>query len=119
MRLCVPTDGEEGLDAHLSERFGRAPVFTLLDTLTGGVEAVPNPERSHGHGCCAVTARLGDWGVEAVACRSVGPNVLASLRALGIEVFVAVGPTVRDLLDQARSKELEPLSGAPWGPRLP
>jgi len=102
MRLCIPTEGDGGLDARLSEHFGRAAAFAIVDTATGSVETLENPERNHEHGRCAVTTRLADYRPDAVACRGIGRNASTSLEALGIEVYRAEGPRVRDVVDQVR-----------------
>ncbi len=109
MKLCVPTEGQEGLLARVSDHFGRSVAFTVVDTGQDGVEAFPNPERRHDRGRCAVATYLADRHVDAVACREIGPNVLASLRAVGIDVFRTAGATVSDVLEAARSSSLEPL----------
>ncbi|MFZ2070254.1 MAG: NifB/NifX family molybdenum-iron cluster-binding protein [Halobacteriota archaeon] len=31
MRICIPTLGNGGLDDLVSEHFGRAPAFTIVD----------------------------------------------------------------------------------------
>lgn len=109
MRLCVPTESEEGLLARVSDRFGRAPAFTVIDTTRELVEAFRNPERSHEHGRCAVATYLADCHVDAVACREIGRNVLASLRALQIDVYATAGATVNDVLEAARDSSLQPV----------
>ena len=30
-RIVIPTDDKSGLEAHLTEHFGRAPYYTILD----------------------------------------------------------------------------------------
>jgi len=86
----------------MSEHFGRSPAFTIVDTATDSFETFENPERSHDHGRCAVTTRLADYTPDAVACRGIGQHALDSLHALGIEVYRARGPLVRDAVDQVR-----------------
>jgi predicted Fe-Mo cluster-binding NifX family protein len=111
MRLCVPTEGEEGLAARLSDQFGRAPAFTVVDTMSPAVETFLNPERRRDHGRCAVATYLADRNVEAVASREIGRNSLESLSALGIAVYKTAGLTVREVLDEARSSRLERVDG--------
>ncbi len=106
MRLCIPTEGQGGLAARVSAHFGRAPAFAIVDTVTGDVETFENPERDHDHGRCAVTAHLADYALDGVACRAIGRHALESLQVLGIEVYGADGPSVGDVLEQARRSEL-------------
>ncbi len=99
MRLCIPTEGEEGLEARLSDHFGQAPAFTVVDTATGSLETFENPERHHDHGRCVVTTRLAGYALDGVVCRAIGRNARASLEALGIEVYTTEAATVNDVLE--------------------
>lgn len=110
MRLCIPTASGEGLAATLSEHFGRAPVFTLIDTESAEVQTFPNPERRHDHGRCAVAAHLADRNVDGVVCREIGRNSLEALTALGIVVYETEARTVGDVRNEAVGPGLRPLS---------
>lgn len=107
IRLCIPTEGEEGLHARLSDRFARAPAFTVVDTASDEVETFPNPERRHDHGRCTVATHLADRSVDAVACREIGRNSVASLSALRIAVYTTDRATVREVLETVRTSGLE------------
>ncbi|MCD6470475.1 NifB/NifX family molybdenum-iron cluster-binding protein [Candidatus Bathyarchaeota archaeon] len=54
-RIVIPTADDGGLDAKLSEHFGRAPYFTVIELDEGGnianIHSVPNTsEHFGGHG---------------------------------------------------------------------
>lgn len=40
MKICIPTLGEKGLDEQVSEHFGSAPYFTIIDLESNGVEII-------------------------------------------------------------------------------
>jgi len=111
MKLCLPTEGDEGLTARLSDHFGRAPTFTVVDPARPEVETFANPERRHDHGRCVVATYLADRGVDAVACREIGRNAFEALKALGIEVYLTACLTVDDVREEARASRLEPACG--------
>jgi predicted Fe-Mo cluster-binding NifX family protein len=86
MKICIPTHGDEGLEAAVAGHWGRAPFLTLLDTESGEVRVLANAP--HGEGRCAPTAPLEDHGVEAILCSGVGRRAVAALEAAGIRVLV-------------------------------
>ncbi len=112
MKLCIPTASGEGLAARLSEHFGRAPTFTLLDTEGSEVETFVNPERRHDRGRCVVATHLADRQVDGVVCRDIGRNSLEALTALGIAVYATEAGTVADVRDEALGSGLRPRSAA-------
>lgn len=118
MRLCIPTDTDDGLEARLSDHFGRAPWFTFLDPETGETESVPNTTcdnlrrgrghrhgegereghgRGHGNGRALLTILIGrDCG--AVVCRNLGRGASVRLREAGIDVRTSRAGRVREVM---------------------
>jgi predicted Fe-Mo cluster-binding NifX family protein len=86
VKICVPTDGDEGLAAAVSAHLGRAPFLTLVDTETREVTVLPNAP--HGDGRCEPAQPLSGSGVEAVVCGGAGKRAVESLRAAGIRVLL-------------------------------
>lgn len=107
MRICVPTDGDEGLWATVHRHFGSAPYFSILDTSTGVVEVLPNPNRYHEHGHCHPVAALAGASLEAIAVRGIGRNALNRLAESGIRAYHTSALTVEQLLADARNGTLE------------
>ncbi len=97
MRVCVPSMGVGGLDDYICEHFGRAPTFTIVDTETGEVKVIRN-ESEHMGGRGKPPELIAKAGVEAVVCSSLGPRAIATLRELGIKVYVGAKGKVRDAL---------------------
>ena len=50
MRICIPTERDDGAASPLSRHFGRAPLFSIVDTDTGSIETLANPHPGHSHG---------------------------------------------------------------------
>jgi predicted Fe-Mo cluster-binding NifX family protein len=104
MRLLVPTLENRGLASPLSDHFGRAPWYALLDTSSGSVVDLPNPAADHAGGSCFPIGHfLGRAPLDAVACRGIGRRPLEALHAAGIPVFVAEGDDVAGLLAAQRA----------------
>jgi len=50
MRICVPTENENGLEAAVCAHFGSTPFFSVLDIESEEVESIQNANQHHEHG---------------------------------------------------------------------
>lgn len=91
MKLAIPTDGPEGLDAAVSGHLGRALFYTVVDAASGEVTVVPNAP--HGEGHCNPAGALSACRVDAVLCAGVGRRAVAALEAAGIDVLLTRSAT--------------------------
>lgn len=82
MKIAVAADGGS-LEANVSERFGRAPWFVIVNSCTLAFTAVPNPAIHMSGGA--------------------GPTVASELAGLHVDLALAgrVGPKAEKALDQA------------------
>jgi len=75
-RIAVATDGKEGLDDAVSNVFGRAKTFTLVDVDDEkiiNVRVLENPALSYSHGAGPIAIKtLIDDGVEMVIANELG-----------------------------------------------
>ena len=106
MRLCIPTDDDEGLKARICEHFGSAPWFTFVDTETRECEVTAN-SHAHGHGRCGGAQIALARPIDAVVCRGLGANARRRLLESGVEVLRSVGGSVEDVLNRWQGNELE------------
>lgn len=110
MRIAVSTTSG-GLDDKVSEVFGRAVSFTIVDVEDGeirNVEVVRNDFAVRGGGAgIAVSQFLADKGVEVVLTGNVGPNALSVLQSAGIKVYRAGGMKVSEAIEKFLKGELE------------
>ncbi|RJS89969.1 hypothetical protein CW700_02145 [Candidatus Bathyarchaeota archaeon] len=103
MRVAIPTKGGRGLEEVISEVFGRAPCFTLVD-LEGGsvehVEVLENVATKYEHGTGPIVVKmLADRGVNLVVAKEIGPGAKTLLEQNNIELLkLGAGPTVADVL---------------------
>ena len=108
MRICIPTDGNEGLAATVAGHLGRAPFLTLVDVESGEVTVMANA--AHGEGHCNPTAPLDGHGVTAVLCTGVGRRAVAALEGAGIRVLVTDAQRVDEAVAALRSGTVRVLS---------
>jgi predicted Fe-Mo cluster-binding NifX family protein len=106
MRLCMPTLEVGARSARLSPHFGRAPFFIFVDSESGGMITVPNPDASHTHGRCRPIPDLEHQGVDAVVCLGLGRRAWEGLNERGIPVLLAAQRTVGEALSAFRDGDL-------------
>jgi predicted Fe-Mo cluster-binding NifX family protein len=95
-RVAVPTKGRGGLDDVVSDVFGRANTFTLVDVEKGAIKnssVLTNPAVSYQHGA--------------------GPIVVKMLLDEGVNIVIATefGPGVSTLLDQHKVRKITATAG--------
>ena len=109
-RVMVPLESREGLRSRISEHYGRAPYFAVID-LSGGdvrVDFIENP-RSQGYtpGEYAVVS-----GVEYVVIKGdIGVRALRLLRGRGIKVVETSGKILGDVIEELKSGGLREYVG--------
>ncbi len=107
IKLAIPTEGEKGVEDVVSNVFGRAKTFTLVEIRDGSitnVQVVKNPAVEYKHGAGPIVVKmLADRGVTVVAAREFGPGASALLEQHNIDMFevkagVSVGEAVKSVL---------------------
>jgi predicted Fe-Mo cluster-binding NifX family protein len=107
MRICIPTEDEQGLGGRLAAHFGRAPYYTVVDEATGAVKSVANSHAVHEHGGCAPTSLVTGEGLEAVICRGLGRGAHARLTAVGVRVYLSDAADVAGALADWRAGRVQ------------
>lgn len=108
-RVAVPTKGCGGLEDFVSDVFGRAKTFTLVEVENGkvrGVQVVDNPAASYDYGCGPVVVKmLADFKVDFVLAVELGSGVLRLLERYGIKkVLVKPNMKVVDVVKECLAK---------------
>jgi predicted Fe-Mo cluster-binding NifX family protein len=90
LRIAVPTAGDGGLDDKVSEVFGRATTFTIVNVEEGKLEAVEvfrNPALSYKYGAGPIVVKmLIDRGVTTVVAGELGLGASGLLEQQGISL---------------------------------
>ena len=110
MKICIPTESNEGLGAAVAGHLGRAPFLTLVDTENGEVDVLTNAP--HAHGSCAPVAPLAGRSVDAVVCAGAGRRAVANLEAAGLQVLLTTAPRVDGAVAAAREGRLTVLGAS-------
>jgi predicted Fe-Mo cluster-binding NifX family protein len=106
MNVCIPVEKDQGLDSHVHDHFGSAPMFLLVDTEKLTCETVANRHADHGAGVCHAAGALRGKPVDAVVTSAIGMGALGKLEAAGYKVFQARPKTVRETVEALKSGSL-------------
>ena len=112
-RIVVSTEDGNGLDARLSEHFGRAPYYIIvdLDEVRNilSVQSVSN-ESEHFGGFGLPSHRILQFNPDAVITYGMGPRALAIFQQAGVAVLRANANTVKEVVEAYREDRLEELT---------
>ena len=107
MKVCIPTAGNEGLEATVYNHFGSAPFFVIADSESQDVEILENQNLHHEHGQCSPTHLLDSHTIKAVLCQGMGKRAVMKLQEAGITVYLTGTNTAGQALkDFAENKLL-------------
>lgn len=112
MRVAIPAETMEGLNAPRSGHFGKCACYTLVDIADNSVLAVQSMQNG-GHvtgGCSVPVMLLKGWQVDSVVVAGIGARPLSGFREEGIEVYAGQGTTVRETVDAYLQGQILPVS---------
>lgn len=104
--LVAATAGD--LNAGIHKRFGHADFFLIVDPETFKFtvwKGTGHEEPRHGIG------RFENEGIERVIVGNIGPEAFKDVQAVGWEVYLCRGMTVREAVEKIHSGQISPLKG--------
>ena len=112
-RLVVPVLDDRGLNAQLSEHFGRAPFFAVIDVADDGQivaqQAVANTSEHFG-GVGRPPDRILQLRPSALITFGIGPRALAIFQQARVAVLRANANTVKAVIAAYAQDQLEELT---------
>jgi predicted Fe-Mo cluster-binding NifX family protein len=113
MRIVVPVSDEGGINARLSEHFGRAPYFTIIDLDEEGhiigQETIANTSEHFG-GVGHPPDRILQLKPKALITYGMGPRALRIFQSAKVAVLRTNANTVRDVITAYNNDKLEELT---------
>ena len=101
-KVVIPTEDGNGLNAVLSEHFGRAPYFVVVKLSEGDdgvtVQTVAN-ESEHFGGTGSPPDRILQFKPDAVITYGMGPRALNIFQGAGVAVLKTDAATVKEAID--------------------
>ncbi|MGD2185833.1 MAG: NifB/NifX family molybdenum-iron cluster-binding protein [Desulfobacterales bacterium] len=113
MKICIPTETDQGLEATVTAHFGSAPFFTIYDTDTKILEHIGNRNLRHMHGGCQPLLALNGEAADVVICGGMGARAVQKLAGGGIKAYKVKGATVNEALTnyvEGRLNQITPLN---------
>jgi predicted Fe-Mo cluster-binding NifX family protein len=112
IRILVPTEGNEGMEAQVAQHFGRAPFFTVVklqDNKVIDTETVPNTGEHFG-GQGHPHENILSLKPDVIVAQGMGPGGLQSFRNSGIKVLQTNAGTIKDVVECFQKGELPELT---------
>ncbi len=110
MKVGFAVHGNEGVASKVYDHFGSAPAFIIVDTEGKDVLTVNNKDLHHVHGACNPIMALDGKSVDAMVVGGIGAGAITKLNAMGVKVYAAAAPTVKENLELLSQNKLEELS---------
>ena len=110
MRLCIPTETQDGKLAQVYGHFGSAPFFTIYDSEKVEVEVIKNDNEHHSHGMCQPMSALNGKDIDAVVCGGMGARAVQKLNEGGVKAYRTIQGTVADVAAQFSKGGLEEIT---------
>ena len=110
-RVVIPTEDNDGLEAHVAQHFGRAPYFTVIDFENGKIakiETQPNTGEHFG-GTGHPHEKLLALKPSIIVAEGMGPGGLQSFRSNKILVLKANSDHVNEVVDAFQKGKLDEL----------
>ena len=106
MRICVPTEDQNGLNARVGEHFGRVPFYTFADTESSKVEVIDNTGVHGATPGMPPAEILAKEGAEVVLCAGLGRRAIMIFEGYGIHVFIGAQGTVQEAIEGYQNGQL-------------
>jgi predicted Fe-Mo cluster-binding NifX family protein len=110
MKLCLPVTENNGINSPLSEHFGSAPYFIIVDTDTLDCNTIQNTNSHHAQGMCQPLAVLEGNKIDAIVVGGIGTGALNKLHAANIKVFKTAYKNVSDTVKAYKGNLLKEMT---------
>jgi len=113
VRIVVPVSDDRGIDAHLSEHFGRAPFYAIIDLDEDGQVigqgTIANTSEHFG-GAGLPPDRILQLKPKALVTYGLGSKALRVFQNVGVAVLRTEVNTVREVVRAYNNNELQELT---------
>jgi len=110
MKVGFAVQTDEGVESKVYDHFGSAPAFIIVDTETKDPIGVNNKNLHHVHGACNPIMALDSHSVHAMIVGGIGAGAINKLNAMGVKVYAAGAPTVKENLALLNENKLQELT---------
>jgi len=107
MKIAFPVKEDKGLASIISEHFGVAKNFLIVDVKTQKTELMENQKLSSDTHKCKTGVLGEDAQIDAVVTNCMGDGSLRNLTSSNVKVFQAQKKSVAENLELLKKKELK------------
>lgn len=101
-RIAVSSEGDELLDAHVAEHFGRCPFYivaTVIEDKIKKVEAIQNPYYGQAHEPGRMPVFLKEHNVNVMISGGMGQRAVGFFNQFGIDVVTGASGTIKETME--------------------
>jgi predicted Fe-Mo cluster-binding NifX family protein len=109
MKICIPTNGNNGLDEGIGEHFGRVQTYTIVDLETNNIKVIQNTSHHMGGQGYPPELMVKEQ-VNILVCRGLGRRAIGMFEEFGIDVYIGASGTVKDAIDAFKQNKLQKAS---------
>jgi predicted Fe-Mo cluster-binding NifX family protein len=113
VRIVVPVSDEKGIDSQLSQHFGRAPFYAIIDLDENcnviGKGTISNTSEHFG-GVGLPPDRILQLQPKALVTYGLGSKALTMFQNAGVAVLRTEANTVKDVIEAYKNNELQELT---------
>ena len=106
MKLIIPTNDKDGLNAKVAIHFGRCNTYTIIDENGSLVEVIDNTSEHNG-GKGLPPELMKEHNANILLCKGLGRRALNLCQEFDIKVFVDDSETVKDIFDAWKNGKLK------------
>lgn len=96
MKIVIPTNDKNGLEALIAEHFGRCFTYTFLNE-RGEIIKIINNTSEHMGGLGSPPELMKKHKADVLLCRDIGPKAINLCKELKIDVYVCSANMVKDI----------------------
>jgi predicted Fe-Mo cluster-binding NifX family protein len=107
MKVCFPVAVNNGLNSELFNHFASSPLFLIVDTESGDVEALENCDPQAPEKGCNPFAALQGQKLDAIVVDAIGDAVHQTMNMCGFRVYTANSTNLQQLVEALKNEHLE------------
>jgi len=111
MKIAITASNNDGLEAKVDSRFGRAPFFAIVDIDSLDIDFINNAATGARGGAGVMAAQtIVDQKVDALISGNFGPKAFSGLDAANIKLYSFQGGTIKEAIDSLKNGSLKDVS---------
>jgi predicted Fe-Mo cluster-binding NifX family protein len=107
MKVCFPVAVDNGLNSELFSHFASSPLFLIVDSESGDVEAIENCDPQAPEKGCDPFSALQGRTLDAIVVDAIGDAIHQTMNMCGFRVYSANSRHLQQLIEALKNEQLE------------